>query len=330
MSSQDFSDIPPEQSGEQNISQLLSSIERAVMASEFQKAEQLREKLLEVAPMAISEAIRAAELIEEGMAAAIDKEHVKRWPSLYESLSQEEKNCLFHSMKSYQLSENRALLQYGALNNRLFFIEKGEVVVAIPQEDSKKLKPLARLGKGDVLGEYSFATLALCSATAVTKTPVQVRCLEGAVAESWSEKYPGLYDKVLEFCRNYGQIDQITKRKEQQEHPNPRYPVAGQVKAALLGETGQKDGVTFNGEVGEISRSGCSFSVHCGQKKTIKNLLTKSFSLDFSCKNKGKDVVFSAVGRVVCISVLLHDDYLFHIGFQSLLPQELDSRLGQK
>lgn len=166
-------------------------------------------------------------LIDEAMTAAIDKKHVAIWPDLYELLSQEEKNCLFHSMQSNLIPEKRALLQYGALNNRLFFIEKGTVVVAIPQEGSEKLKVFAQLGRGDVLGEYSFATLALCSVTAVTKTPVQLRCLEGKMAESWNEKHPGLYEKVVEFCQKYGQIDQITERKEQEVHLNPRYPVQG-------------------------------------------------------------------------------------------------------
>lgn len=320
--------ISAEQLQKQTKNQLFTQIESAVQAKKFLEAVSLREKLLEVDPMAISEAIKAAELIEEAMTAAIDKEHVATWPGLYEPLSEEEKNCLFHSMKSNLIQEKRAILQYGALNNRLFFIEKGTVVVAIPQEGSEKLKVFAQLGRGDVLGEYSFATLALCSATAVTKTPVQLRYLEGKMAESWNENHPGLYEKVMEFCQKHGQIDQITKRKEQEVHPNPRYPVQGRVNATLLNKSGEDDGQVFNGDVGEISRSGCSFAIHCNQKETIRKLLTKSFSLDFTCTNKEKDVVFSSVGRVVRVSVLLHDDYLLHIGFHILLSKELDGQLA--
>ena len=328
MSSQKKStDISPEQLQEQTKDQLITKIERAVGAKKFMEAESLRERLLEVDPMAISEVIKAAELIEEAMTAAIDKEHVATWSDLYGGLSRGEKNCLFHSMQSNLIPEKRALLQYGALNNRLFFIEKGTVVVVIPQEESEKLKVFAHLGRGDVLGEYSFATLALCSATAVTKTPVQLRCLEGKMAESWNEKHPGLYEKVVEFCQKHGQIDQITERKEQEVHPNPRYPVQGRVKATLLNKSGQDDGLVFTGEVGEISRSGCSFAIHCNQKETIRKLLTKSFSLNFICTNKEKDIVFSSVGRVVRVSVLLHDDYLIHIGYHTLLSKELDDQL---
>lgn len=321
-------EISAEQLKKQTRKHFFTKIECALQEGDFQAAKILRERMVEADPMAISEVIKAAELIEEAMTVAINREHVATWSELYDQLSQEEKNCLFHSMKSYLMPEKRALLQYGALNNRLFFIEKGRVVVAVPQEGSKKLKVLAQLGRGDVLGEYSFATLALCSATAVTKTPVQLRCLEGQMAESWAEEHPGLYEKVLEFCQKYGRIDQISERKEQEVHPNPRYPVQGRVKAILLDKRGQDDGLVFNGEVGEISRSGCSFAIHCNQKETIKKLLTRSFSLDFTCNNKGKEVVFSSVGRVARVSVLLHNDYLLHVGFHTLLARELDGQLA--
>ena len=124
---------------------------------------------------------------------------------------------LFHSMKKYVLPEKRLLLKYGSMNNRLFFIEQGKVTVAIPQAENK-FKVLAQLGRGDVLGEYSFATIALCSATAVTKTAVQLRSLEGREAEHWEENFPGLYGKVLDFCKKFGRIEQISENKEKEEH----------------------------------------------------------------------------------------------------------------
>ena len=308
------------------IEQICAQITTAVEACNFQEAERLRDELIATDPLAISEAIKTAELIEKAMSATIDKEHVAIWPELYDQLTIEERNCLFHSMDKYVLPERRMLLKYGSLNNRLFFIEKGQVTVAIPQGE-KQFKVVAQLGRGDVLGEYTFATIALCSATAVTKTPVQIRCLEGTKAEGWEDKQPGLLNKVMDFCLKHGQIETIAERKETESHTHQRYHVPGKVKAVLLDKSGQETEVVFNGELEEMSRSGASFAIHCKKRETVKQLLTRSFALRFVCGEKGREISFSTVGKVVRVSFLLYNDYLLHIGFHKALPAELDARL---
>jgi hypothetical protein len=309
------------------IQRLSSEIERAIEARDFQAAEKLRDKLIDTDPMAISQVIKISELIENEMSAAIDREHLAIWPELYDQLTTEERNSLFHSMKKYILPEKKMLLKYGSLNNRLFFIEKGRVSIAIPTGPNK-FEILAQLGPGDILGEYTFATIALCSATAVTKTPVEIRCLEGKDAEKWEEKHPGLYGKVLEYCKKYGRVDMIVERKEQENHNYPRFAVQGRVKAILLDNNGQKTEVSFNGELEEVSRSGASFSIHCNKRSIVKQLLTRSFSLLFICGGKGEEISFSSFGKVVRVSFLLYNDYLLHIGFHTALPEELEGQLA--
>ena len=321
---------PSDQSAEKNISDkvkvLSGGIKLAIEAEDFEGAEKLRNKLIETAPMAINDAIKTAEMIEKGMSAAIDKDHLAIWPELYEQLTIEERNCLFHSMKKYILPEKKVLLKYGSLNNRLFFIEKGRVTIGLPQQGNK-LKILAQLGRGDILGEYTFATIALCSATAITKTEMQLRCLEGLKVESWEERHPGLQSKILEYCQKFGKIDRILERKERGHHTHPRHPVQGRAKAILLDKSGNKTKVSFNGELEEISRSGASFSIKCNTKTIVKQLLSRSFSIAFTFSHKGKEISFATIGRVVRVSSRLYNDYLLHVGFYATLPAEFDAKL---
>jgi len=304
------------------VQELFKRIQQAVIKGNFTEAEKLRNELIVNEPMAISEAVQAAELIEQGMSAAIDKNHLALYPELYDGLSPEERSSFFHSLKKYTLAANKILLKFGSLNNRLFFIEAGTVAVGLPQPDNK-LKVIAQLGRGDVLGEYSFATISLCSATAVTKTECQLRCLEGKVAEGWEEKHPGLYEKLIDYCLKYGRIDQIERFKEAQTPSHPRYPVEGVVNATLLDKNGQSTEMKFRGEIGEISRSGTSFSIHSNKKEELKKLLTRSLSLDFVCKTSGKQLSFTIPGEVVRVSFLLYSDYLLHIKFHKLIPEEI-------
>ncbi len=314
-------DSPQGQDQAQRIKTLTAEIQDAINVANFQEAERLRDTFIATYPGAISEAIQLAELIEQAMTAAIDKKHLALWSALYDPLRTEERNCLFHSMQKYVLPEKKILLKYGSLNNRLFFIEKGSVTVALPQGE-KSFKIIAQLGPGDVLGEYTFATMALCSATAATKTEVEVRCLEGKIAEKWEEKQPGLYDKILDFCKKYGKVDVISERKERQTHTYPRYSVQGRVKATLLDKNGQTTNVNFNGELEDISRSGSSFTIRCNQKETVKQLLTRSFSLHIVCGMPEQEISFSTIGRVVRVTFLLYNDYLLHVGFADTLPEK--------
>jgi CRP-like cAMP-binding protein len=310
----------------QIVQDLLHKIKVTAQAGNFEDAERFLDELTETDPMAITEAIKAANLIEEEMAASVDKDHLALWPDLYNLLSVEERICFYHSTKKYTLPANQILLKFGSLNNRLFFIEKGKVAVGLPMKDNK-LKVLAQLGRGDVLGEYTFATISLCSATAVTKTEVEIRCMEGKKAENWVEKHPGLYDKLIDYCLKCGKIDQIEKRKESQERSYPRHSVEGKVNATLVDTNGQRTTLTFRGDVEEISRSGTSFSIHSNKKAVVKKLLTRSLLLEFTCTKNGKPIHFSILGKVIRVSFLLYNDYLLHIGFHDLIPKEIISEL---
>jgi CRP-like cAMP-binding protein len=319
----------PDENTDEMLTRFITDIERAVKVGDFQTAKSLRDKLIESNPMAISEGIKTAEMIEDGMSAAIDLDHLAIWPGLYDQLSIEERNCLFYGMKQYVLPEKRLLLKYGSVNNRLFFLEKGNVSVAIPQDDNK-FKIVAQLGRGDIIGDYTFATMALCSASVISKTTLQVRCLERKMAERWDEEHPGLYAKVMAFCKQHGQVKEIIARKEQEVHHNLRHSVNGLVKGILLDEKGQATEVVYNGELEEISRSGCSFTIRCNKSSIVKKLLARSLSLNFICRKNDQDITFTCQGKVVKVSFILHNDYQLHVSFQTYLPENIDAQLAEK
>lgn len=321
------SESPSGKSNERIIKDLFDKIIIAAEAGDFETAEKLRERLIETDPMAVAEAIQSAELIEKEMSAAIDKDHLATWADLYESLTSEERNGLFHSLKKYAVKSKKMLLKQGTLNNRLFFIEKGIVNIRLPEEPGK-FKVLAQLGKGDILGEYSFAIIALCSATAVTSGEVQLRCLENKSTENWNKKYPELYGKIMDYCYHHGNMEQIKARTEREDRKFQRYAVKGRVKAVLLDRAGEKTKITLDGELENISRSGVSFSIRSNNKETVKKLLTRSFSLVIACGKQGNELSFSIIGRVVHISPMACHDYILRVGFDATLPEELETRLG--
>ena len=295
------------------VKKLFSEIQSAVTRGDIVCAEELRASLLTAAPMALGEIIKSAELIENLKTEKIDKDHLAIWDKLYGSLSPEEKNCLYYSLKKVTIPPGKVILAQGAFNTRLFFIDNGQITISLPKGDSRIV--LAQLGRGDILGEYTFTTISLCSATAVSNTEVQLMYLDSALADGWEDNQPGLYEKIIDFCIQYGRVDDIIKRKKLEKRVSIRYSIEGRIIATLLSREGKKTESYFRGSLSDISTKGACFSIKCSKRTTARALLARHLLLTFSFERGTEKVTFSAVGKVVAVSFHLYSDYSVHIRF---------------
>lgn len=302
------------------VQQLLARIEVAGKAGDFKLADHLREELIATDPMALSEIIKSAGIIEDAKTAGIDPKHLANWGKLYDLLSDEERNCFYYSMKKYVLRPKTMILTYGALNNRLFLIDRGHVIIFSPKDGKNVV--LAKLGPGDILGEYTFSTISLCSASAITHTEVQLMCLESSAADGWEEKYPGLYEKLIDFCLKFGRVDEIIRNKKQEKSRYKRHPAAGTVKATLLTREGSKTEIVYNGGLSDISMSGCCFTMRFSKKATARSLLAKHLLLFITGIQEEVSATMSVIGRVVRVSFHLYGDFSVHVQFNQLLKED--------
>lgn len=313
----------PGEKSEQLIADLCSNIEKAARGRDFLRAESLRKKLLEEAPMALTEIIKTAEIIDEEKTAAIDKEHLTIWEELYSTLTMEEQNCLFYSLKRVELPPKKIILSHGAYNTRLFFIDSGKITIIFPKKGKNTV--LAQLGRGNLLGEYSFTSISLCSATAVSHTDVVLYVLENERTDYWQEEHPGLYQKVIDFCLKHGSLEDIARWKSLEKRDKPRFPVSGPVKGVLLTKEGQKTDTAFRGELADISREGCAFEIKLSKKNTARALLARHVHLSFSFERRDESINFGRVGKIVKVTFYMHNDYCLHIKFtKSITKAALD------
>lgn len=312
---------PSDSSREQLVQQLAGEIELAARAKDFLKAEQLRNKLMEVDSTALSEIIKAAEIIEEEKTSGIDNEHLEIWDSLYSTLTQEEKNCLFYSLKKVVVQPKKIILAHGAYNTRLFFIDSGKVTIIFPKKGKNTV--LAQLGSGNLLGEYSFTSISLCSATAVSHTEVSLYVLENKETDSWHEEFPGLYEKIVDFCIKHGSLEDISRWKSLEKRDKPRYDIAGPVKAIVLDKNGEKTDTAFRGSLTDISLEGCGFEIKLSKKSTARALLARQLYVTFILTIKGEEVSFSITGKIIKVSFFMHNDYCIHLSFTKPLKKAI-------
>ncbi len=304
------------------VQKLFNQIKILAANKDFLQAEALREKLIELHPMSLREIIDSAEIIEKEKGEGIDQDHLALWDKLYSTLNEEEKSCFYYSLRKFIIPPKRKILSKGAFNNRLYFIEKGEVVIYKTKGDKNVV--VAKLGRGSLLGEYTFSTITLCSASVISSEEVHVRCLKGSETDDWEEKHPGLLHKIITFCESNGHLDDIERARKQAKWKYPRHSVVGRVKASLLAKDGSVNNAHFNGSVTEIARDGTCFEINCSKKKTARALLAKNLSLSYTFgKDEQQEFMFTVTGKVVRVSFNLHNDYSVHIRFHKILNEEL-------
>ena len=308
-------------SGAQTEKDLFLQIQSAIKEKKFSLAETLRQQLLARFPMALTEIIKAANLIDAGRAEGIDGDHLAIWDRLYTMLSTEEKNCLYYSLKQAVVPPGKVILAYGTLNTRLFFIDSGEVTIYRP--DGNKHTVLAQLVSGDILGEYTFTTISLCSATAVSHTEVHLRYLENSATDSWEQQHPGLYDKLTDFCLRFGRVDEIINQKKLEKRTHTRYQASGRVSATVLSAAGKMTAITFRGSLSDLSVTGGCFLIKFSKKATARALLTRYLSLTLTLGQDEATPCFSAIGMVVAVSFQLYNEYCVHVKFINPLDEEV-------
>lgn len=301
--------------------QYISDIQAAVTALDFQLADNLRDELMDKHPMALSEVLQSARAIEEAKTANLDRDHLAIWDELYQTLTEEETNCLFYSLKKLTVPPKKRILAHGSHNSKLFFIDKGSVTVFITKDNKNKV--IAQLSRGDLLGEYTFTSICLCSASVVSTTEVHLRYVDASIAEQWADKQPGLYDKVVAFCRKAGKIDEIVRSKTLEKRDHERFIMQGEVHATILDSQGNKTKTAIRGSLSNISEVGCCFDIHCSKREIAKALLARSCSIEFTIKPQDKEYTFANIGKIVRMSFHLHNDYSVHIQFFQPLNEEV-------
>ncbi len=303
-----------------DVKEVLVEIGKLAQERKFPQAEALREKLIETDPTALTEIIRSAEIIEKEKTAGLDRDHLVIWDNLYRELNEEETNCLFYSLKKIVVPAKKRILAHGGYNTRLYFIEKGTVTVFTRRDGENKV--VAQLGRGDMMGEYTFTTISLCSASVVSNSEVELRYLESSATDGWHLAHPGLYEKLTRFCVAYGQINAIESRQKQEAEEANHFSVDGIVTAHLLTKDGKKSTTYFRGGLTEIYTEGCCFEIKSSKRETARALLAKRLLLVLACNRSEKAPTLSITGKVKRVTFQLHNDYSVYVTFQKPIAEE--------
>jgi len=303
-----------------DVDTLTSQIMGLVRSGSFDEAERLREQLMETNPMAIGSIVSTAEAIEAEKTKRLDPDHLSSWSELYDSLDEEETNCLFYSLKQAQLESGKLLLSQGRSNERLFFIESGTVALFY-RKKGKNIRA-TNLGAGDIIGEDSFFGISLCPFYAATQSEVKLRYLPRRIADSWWVNQSGLYGKLAEFCRVHGIGEKTAEQKSSGRREHRRYPASASAAAFIIDSQGNRTETYFKGDLSDLSRSGTCFSIRCSKQEIARGLLSRAVDIVIVFDDL-PDKKIGVRGTIVKLSYHLHNDYSVHVRFSEVISTDL-------
>ncbi len=288
----------------------------------FQKAEALNEKLYDVDPMALTEIVRAGEIIEEAKSESLDKEHLEIWADLYETLSAAEGNALYYSMRSQVFEAGDPIVEQGRISNRLYFVNKGEVKAVFSKGNKEVL--LKTLGVGDIFGHDQFFSATVCTVSLIPLNKVKATYLESSVLKKWKHDAPALEPKLFDYCRKRDQVKKALEDKGMERREHSRIPLSGKMTFQLFDNSGNKLGKAFKGEISDISAGGLSYLIKTSKPESIRMLLGRRLGIKFDLVLKsGERNSIDRNGQVIAVQSQAFDDFSIHLKFDDPLNDAL-------
>jgi len=250
---------------------LFSNAVNAARNKDFPLAELLRDKLLEVNPLALTEVIKLGEIIEDEKSSTIDNHHISVWSELYDKMSTEEFNALYYAMRHESYSSDEAIVRAGENDSSLYFVNSGAVTLSCQCGDQESF--LKRLQPGEVIGVGPFFSVSLWTVSMTAQTPSQIHVLSRNKFLKLRKNHPKIEKKLEEFCTVYDTVPELLKMSGSDRRESARYSIAIRVKNILLDPYGNAGKRSFKGELIDISRGGLCFSIKISSKKNARLLL---------------------------------------------------------
>lgn len=303
---------------EEAVKALFNLIKECAKKRDFIKADALRERLIEVAPLALHEITQSADIIDNEKSTSIDTAHHETWAGLYNALSPEEANDLYFSMKVKSYDEDQIIFSIGERDNNLYFVDQGEAKMIYVKEGEELL--LKNLKPGDISGEDTFFyTTAFRTFSLKAHTHVKLRMLGREVLDKWKEISPDLENKIKAYCIKSGIVPSFLEKKGIDRRLNKRIKIAGKAGVQLLNSAGASIGKPFVGLLTDMSVAGLAFTFKLTNEVTHK-ILGAKLKVKFKIPVDGSSKEIEQHGIIGGIGYPVLADHTIHVRFDQIDP----------
>jgi len=250
---------------------LLDLISTMSYLHQFEQAEALCRRLVEIDALALEEIVQATEIVEEQKAVSVEQEQGMKWTDVYDFLTTEEFNCLYSVLEHVTYTSDENIVADGDLQQLLFFINKGRAKLYYQDPQGNEIL-LKTVGTGEVLGGDSFFKASAWTVNAASVGTVDAFVLHREALRKCKHKCPELEAKLESFCQQLEEQDSLKvtaiNRRRQKRHT-----LAARVVMGMLDTNGKPTGTALPGDAVDVSIGGISFIIRLVLKKNIRLLL---------------------------------------------------------
>lgn len=285
---------------------------------DFTKAEAMRDRLMTVDDMALTEIIQSAELIEAEKSSAVDPDHIQNFKDLYDRLSEEETNALYFAGRPLALDAGEVLFRQGDVNPHLYFIHHGQLKLYFTREGKDTL--IETLKPGDIAGQDSFFAATICTSSLAVLSRAELQVIDHAQARAWKASLPALEAKLAEYCRSRD-VAKLVTAKGLERRRSRRIKAQGVISAQIVDTAERLLGKPFRGEMADVSNTGLSFYIKATEK-SARLLLGRRLKLAARLVVGGKRQGLERTGIAVAITPLHFGEFAIHIKFERPLSSK--------
>ncbi|MDA3895842.1 MAG: cyclic nucleotide-binding domain-containing protein [Desulfobacteraceae bacterium] len=303
------------------ISTFYTSIVKYAKQKQFTVAEKLREKLMELVPMALSEIIETGDIIEQEKNAALDPEKMKPFADLFNQFSKSEATAFFFALTHREVKANTPVFEQCQFDDRLYFIQSGRFILSYYDSETRQNIDFAILQKGDVADAETFFSL---TSHTTTLTPIEksnISLLSKTAYDKMLLSNPSIESKLHCFCGNRKKSCRIDHSKRQARRHYKRFSTEIKGQFHKIDANGRASREPVKIHIVDISAGGLCFVMNNNKDLDRAGLHKSWLKISGTYPVNAMMREFSTIARVVSLQILPFDDCSVHVQFKEPIDE---------
>jgi predicted Zn finger-like uncharacterized protein len=309
---------------------LLEIITKFAKEKNFIKAEELREKLFEVAPMALKEIVSSGEIIEKEKSSILDKNYLETWARLFNTLTTDESNTLYFAMKTKALKAGQPVFEQGEIDSSMYFIKNGRFQMVYYDRFGLQEAVLKGLKPGDIANDEAFFSFTVCTTSLVAVTNAEVSYLEKNILTHWEKTQPSIENKLRAFSNLFEKVGDLIQKSGLQLRGHKRVRISRDALVQPLDRSGKPLRSPHKVSLFDISAGGISYGFKLNKKEDASQLLDSWINIQTVYENQTGKHKINCNGKIVAVHLQPFGESSIHVQFEELLAEQIIIDIGRE